>query len=188
MKPIKMKLLTILVMAAICFGDIQAAKIEKYTLELGGLFGGTYQFSSSSNFFVTTLSPILTYYFANHWFLEVGLGLQYVSSTYPGISESRSFSIMPSGGLGYYLRLSEVFVFAVPIFFNTAYYFSHNNGYTEDGFGPSVNYGLRPTIKAQVSDSVNLGLYFSMQAMLVNLRQYTVPAVWTYGLSWTYCW
>lgn len=168
--------------------NLVAAKVEKNTLEVGGFFSGFYEFSETRQFFVTGLGPSISYYFSDNWFIESGLGLQYSSSAFTGFPTSRSFTILPTAGIGYYMRLSDTLIFALPLFFNTSYYISDYSGATTSGFGPSVNYGLRPTLKFQVGENVNLGLFVSMQAMLVNLRPGTVPSLVTYGISWTYFW
>lgn len=179
---------TVILVSVITLSQAQAARIEKGTVELGGLFAGYYQFSDTSQTFLTAVTPLLSYYFSEHWFIEGGIGLQYASYAFSAFPTNRTLSILPTAGIGFYTRLSNSIVFAIPIFFNTSYYFDYNNGQASNDFGASVNYGLRPTLKFQIAESVNLALFWNMQSMLVNLHGYLVPSVWTYGIAWTYCW
>ena len=165
--------------------SINAAKIERNSLELGGAISGTYTNYQTSKQYSTGLTPLLAYYFSDHWFLEVGLGLSYFYSSSTDTSVS---NISGQGGIGFYTRISENVVFAIPLFVDTYYTDGRMNGLSVSEFGPSVNYGIRPTLKFQIGENVNLSPFIGLRAMLVNLKGYSTPSYIYYGMAWTYVW
>ena len=112
------KLKSITFLGLVFLTSIEAAKIEKNSIELGGAISGTYTNYQTSKQYSTSLTPLLAYYFSDHWFLEFGLGLSYFYSSSTDTSVS---NISGQGGLGFYTRISENVVFAIPILFD-AYY------------------------------------------------------------------
>jgi hypothetical protein len=178
----------ILFLAVIFCSKIQAAKIEKGTIEIGGNLNGYYATDALGEQLQLGLSPTLGYYFTDLLFFEGNL-----ISSYNWRSNGFSYlNIGMGGAFGAYFHLTEKFVLAIPVgmsIFRPYELTSSPN--TVAYFHTQYHFFVRPTLKYGISDHVILGNSLTIGSVYGNYRGDALSYdrfFILYGLSWSYIW